>query len=122
MNKFMLACAPGDPSMLLYAIFDGGNNAARDIRWPINWLFLDHSPIRLDQRMVEKSIKNGMINFTYRVDPGLMAAISKASLVGVGLQPSVQAKVFLGFDGVPFGDGAKKLPGLISVCSHGRWP
>jgi hypothetical protein len=42
-------CAPGDSAMGLYAIFDGGANSERDIKWPVNWLFLDHS---LDTRMI----------------------------------------------------------------------
>jgi HigB_toxin, RelE-like toxic component of a toxin-antitoxin system len=29
-NKFMIVCTPGDSTMFLYAIFDGGNNAARE--------------------------------------------------------------------------------------------
>jgi hypothetical protein len=77
-NKFMLVCSPSEPTMLLYAIFDGGTNAERDIRWPVNWLFLDHSPIRLDKQLISKDIKNGMINLVYRVDSNLIAAISRA--------------------------------------------
>jgi hypothetical protein len=106
--------------MLLYAIFDGSNNAEQDIRWPVNWLFLDHSPIRLDRQLVRKEIKNGMINLVYRVDSNLMTAISRAKFVGVGLQPTAEAKVFLGFDSMAFREGAMKMPGLISVCSRDR--
>lgn len=118
-NKFMLVCSPGESTMLLYAIFDGGNNAERDIRWPVNWLFLNHSPIRLDKQLIRKDIKNGMINLVYGVDSNLIAAISRAKFVGVGLQPTAEAQVFLGFDSMPFGEGAIKMPGLISVCAHG---
>jgi hypothetical protein len=119
MNKFMLVCARGDSAMGLYAIFDGGTNSERDIKWPVNWLFLDHSPIRLDTRLVEKEIMNGMINLFYRLDSNLLARISKARFVGVGLQPTTGAKVFLGFDSMPFTEGAMKMPGLTSVCGRG---
>jgi hypothetical protein len=117
-NKFMIVCTPGESTMFLYAIFDGGNNATRDIGWPINWLFLDHSPIRFERQMVSKDVKNGMFNLVYRLDSNLVTAISKAKFVGVGLQPTAQAKVFLGFDSMPFGGGAAKLPGLTSVCGR----
>jgi hypothetical protein len=66
-DKFMLGCPPGDSTMVLYAIFEGGNNAERDIRWPVNWLFLNHSPIRLDKQLARKDITNGKINLIYRL-------------------------------------------------------
>jgi hypothetical protein len=31
-NKFMLGCPPGVSTMVLFAIFEGGNNAERNIR------------------------------------------------------------------------------------------
>jgi hypothetical protein len=120
MNKFMLACPAGGSKMFLYAMFDGGSNAERDIEWPVNWLFLDHLPIRLDSSLVQKDIKNGAITVAYPLDLNLMAAISRAKFVGVGLQPTAKAAVFLGFDSMPFGEGAMKLPGLVSVCGRGR--
>lgn len=118
-NKFMIACAQGASTMLLYAIFEGGENAERDIRWPVNRLFLDHSGIRIDKQLDSKGIKDGKINLVYRLDFNLIAAISRAKFVGVGLQPTAEAKVFLGFDSMPFGEGRLKMPGFTSVCSRG---
>jgi hypothetical protein len=117
-NKFMLVCAP--PEVHLHAIFDGGNGAEQNIRWPVNWLFLDHSQIRVDQQLIRKELRNGMINLIYRLDSNLMTAISKAKSVGVGLQLTTEAAVFIGFDSMPFGEGALKMPGLTSVCGRGR--
>jgi hypothetical protein len=121
-NKLMMVCSPSDPTMFLYAIFDGGNRAEQDIRWPVNWLFLDHSRIRLDGQLVSKELVNGMINLVYRMDSNLVAAISKAKVIGVGVQPTPEAKVFLGFDGMPFTAGSAKLAGFASVCgsTHNR--
>jgi hypothetical protein len=119
-NKFILACMPSVSTMLLDAIFNGGNNAERDIRWPVNWSFLDDSPIRIDKQLHSKEIKNWMINLVYRLDSNLIAAISRAKFVGVGIQPTAEAKIFLGFNSMPFGEGALKMPGFTSVCSRGH--
>jgi hypothetical protein len=57
---------------------------------------------------------------TYRVNRSLLNEISKAKTVGVGLQGGVGAAVYSGFDLMPFGDGAAKLPPLLAVCRNGR--
>ena len=119
-NKFMLGCPPGVSTMVLYAIFEGGENAERDIRWSINRLFLDHSGIRINKQLYSKDIKDGKINLVYRLNSNLIAAISRARFVGVGLQPTPEAKVFLGFDSMPFEEGAIKMPGLTSMCGWQR--
>lgn len=115
-NKFMLGCPPGVSTMVLYAIFEGGENAERDIRWSANRLFLDHSGIRINKQLYSKDIKDGKIHLVYHLNSNLIAAISRARFVGVGLQPTPEAKVFLGFDSMPFEEGAIKMPGLTSVC------
>jgi hypothetical protein len=117
MNKLMMVCFPRDPTMFLYAIFDGGNGAERNINWPVHWLFLDYLPVRLDRQLVSKKIMNGMFNLMYRMDSNLIASISKAKVVGVGMQPTSESKVFLGFDSMPFAEGSAKLAGFASICS-----
>jgi hypothetical protein len=114
-NRFMLACPSSGP-MFLYAIFSGGRNAEQDMMFPVNWLFLDGEPVRIDQQLESKQNTNGNINLVYRLDAALLMAISKAKTVGVGLQPSTAAPIFAGFNNMPFADGAAKLPGFLAVC------
>jgi hypothetical protein len=119
-NKLMILCLPGEPTMFLYAIFAGGNNAERDISWPVSWLFVDHSPLRIDGQLVSKELVNGMINLVYRMDSSLIATMSNAKVIGVGMQPTPKAKVFLGFDSMPFTEGSAKLDGFATVCNNAR--
>jgi hypothetical protein len=44
-------------------------------------------------------------------------AIAKAATVGIALQPTMEATFFAGFDGMPFDEGRKKLPGLLQACN-----
>jgi hypothetical protein len=119
MNKFMIAC-PGTDPIYLYAIFEGGRNAEETISFPVNWLFLNGEQVRIDEQLIGKKIINGKINLEYQLDGTLLAAISRANFVGVGLQPTAAAAFFAGFNHMPFAEGAAKLPGLLVVCHHGK--
>ena len=116
-NKFMLVCPAGKP-MYLYAIFDAGQNTNEVMTWPVNWLFLDMKQVRIDNRLIQKTVEHGLINLAYAVDPGLLNAISGARTLGVGLQPTTEAAVFNGFNAMPFAGGAAKLSGFSEVCHH----
>jgi len=64
-----------------------------------------------------KSVNNGWVNLSYRVDGVLLAAIVGAkSVIGVGLSPAPGAAIFSGFAYMPFEGGAAKLPGFLEVC------
>jgi hypothetical protein len=119
-NKFMLACIASEPTMFLYAIFDAGMNAGEVLTFPVNWLFLDQYPVRMDNQLVKKENVNGKINLVYQLNTNLVTAISRAKRVGVGLQAGVGGAVFAGFDSMPFEQGAAKLSGFSTVCARGR--
>jgi hypothetical protein len=114
-NKFMVECV-AEHIMALYAIYDIGDNADEVMTWPVNWLFLDHQPIRMDNQLHSKEVANGLMNLMYRLNTSLLNAISHAKTVGVGLQKGAGAAVFSGFDSMPFADGAAKLPALVALC------
>jgi hypothetical protein len=59
---------------------------------------------------------NGWINATFNLTDDLLKKILVAKTVGVAFQFRHGAPVFLGFNGMEFPEGAKKLAGLIEVC------
>jgi len=116
MNKFMLTCPARGP-MALYAIFDAGQNTDDVMTWSTHWLFFDEGKMQIEDRLYNKSVKNGWVNLIYRVDATLLAAIVGAkSVIGVGLSPAPGAAIFSGFAYMPFEGGAAKLPGFLQVC------
>jgi hypothetical protein len=64
-----------------------------------------------------KEIVNGWFNADYVLTKQQLLAIGRAKSVGVMVQASHDAPIFLGFESMPFEDGAKKLVGLLNSCS-----
>jgi hypothetical protein len=117
-NKFMLICPARDP-MELYVIFDAGKNTAEVMGWQTSWLFVDGTQIQIDDRLFKRTVNNGWINLSYRIDDRLLSAIVGAKAeVGAGLSATPKAAVFSGFAHMPFDGGATKLPGFLQVCGH----
>ena len=61
-------------------------------------------------------VVNGWINTSFLLDERLLNGIRGAKTVGIAFQYSYEAPVFLGFDDMNFGDGAKRLPGFLNAC------
>jgi hypothetical protein len=118
LNKFIVGCAAEGP--FLVAMFDGGNNIQQTLTFSVNWLFLDHGKMRMDNLLHGKESQNGKIILDYYLTRSILASLSSAHSVGVGLQPSTASPIFAGFNYMPFEEGAKKLPGFLSVCPGGR--
>jgi hypothetical protein len=117
-NKFMLMCPVRGP-VLLYAIFDAGQNTDEVMKWPTNWLFLDGKQMQIDDRHPTRTVVNGWINLFLPLDKGLLAKVAGAkSVVGVGLSPAPGSQIFSGFAQMPFEGGASKLPGFLQVCGR----
>jgi hypothetical protein len=115
-NKFMIMC-PARRGLALYIIFDPGQNAEDVMQFEAETLFIDYAKFSLAGRRLKKEMKNGWINLMYSVDANLIAAIGKATTVGIGLQPTTEASFFAGFDDLPFDEGRAKLPGLLRTCN-----
>jgi hypothetical protein len=79
-------------------------------------IFVDHRAIATGVRLVrEPLLVNGWINATLSLDGNVMSAIQGAKTVRA-FQYTYTAPFFQGLDGMDFGDGAKKLTGLLRVC------
>jgi hypothetical protein len=100
----------------LYIIFDPGQNAKDVMQFAAETLFVDYAKVSLAGRRLMKEMKHGWINLMYRVDLMMMAAIGKATTVGIGLQPTNEAAFFAGFDDLPFDEGRAKVPGFLKAC------
>lgn len=118
-NKFMLICASQMP-MMLYVVYDAGQNAAEALSWPVHVLHIDKKTVRIDRQIVAKRNGGGMVNVFYRLTPALLNMIREASTVGVGLRVAEQSATFSGFDNMPFQAGAAKLSGFLKVCPAKR--
>jgi hypothetical protein len=116
-NKFLIACAPGEP-VSLYAIFDVGMNVEDATNFNAETLMIDSTKISLAGRRERMKSVNGKINLSYSVDATILDAISKAKTVGILLQPTTEAAINLGFESMPFDEGRAKLPGFLQVCKH----
>jgi hypothetical protein len=82
-------------------------------------LFINDETISIaERRLSGPELHNGWINAVFLLDDGLLTIIQRAKTVGVAFQFLDGAPIFLGFQGMDFGDGAKKLPGFLRAC-HG---
>jgi hypothetical protein len=114
-NKFLIMC-PAQGTMALYIIFDVGQNGDEVMRFNVDNLMIDGNKISLGERRIGKQILNGWINLIYSINRPMLDAITKANTVGIALQPTNEAAFFAGFDGMPFEEGKKKLPGFLQAC------
>jgi hypothetical protein len=116
-NKFILFCNERS-KITLYIIFDSQKRDAVLMSFPAHSLMIDgrQEPIV----PIRKEIKNGWFNSAYELNLHQLSEMTTASSVGVIVQGGYGAPVFLGFDSMPFQDGAKKLAGLLNSCGISR--
>ena len=55
------------------------------------------------------------INLTYNITPEILAKLRTAKNIGYHLQHFPDSAMFVGYDSLPFEEGAAKLPGLLDV-------
>lgn len=112
-NKFILAC-PAPRSFLLHMIMDpqGRQDEVMGMR--------AHTLVIGDQNQalkpVRREIKNGWFNGSYELTLAQARAIGRAQTVGVMLQHSREAPIFLGFNAMEIGDGAGRLRSFLQSC------
>jgi hypothetical protein len=117
-NKFILECMPNN-SIALLTIFDPEGHADEIMQMKSMSLFINDETISIaERRLSGPELHNGWINAVFLLDDGLLTIIQRAKTVGVAFQFLDGAPIFLGFQGMDFGDGAKKLPGFLRAC-HG---
>jgi hypothetical protein len=57
-----------------------------------------------------------VIGADYKLTSELLQKISRARSVGIAMKSSENSRIFMGFYGMKFADGAEKLPGLMNAC------
>ena len=112
-NKFLILCANKTP--FLYIIFDAQRREDELMKMPSHSLLLDGKPTRVELAS-RKTIENGWFNVMFKLTSTTIKALSAAQTVGFAVQGSSTAGIFLGYDGIPFGDGRSKFLGLINNC------
>jgi hypothetical protein len=116
-NKFMIFCSRNH-TIELHVIFDPEGRGEEIVQFlTATSIFIDDKTIPINQYMTHKAeLVNGWINIQYAIDGALLRRIANAHTVGVAVQMVYEAPTFMGFEGMDFSDGAKKLPGLLGVC------
>lgn len=115
-NKFILACGPKG-AIVLVTIFDPEHREDEIPKMKAISLAINGDLIPIADHLISgPDVVNGWINTSFMLDERLLNGIRGAKTVGIAFQYSYEAPVFLGFDDMNFGDGAKKLPGFLNAC------
>lgn len=118
MNKFLIICQP-DRRIGLMAIFVAGytgNESLKDVlsRLPYRFLYRNESKIPLRADAIARG--HGVVLFMSTLSRSVLDRIATARTVGIGLEPNRTSPFLVGFDGMPFDQGARMLPGFLRVC------
>ena len=116
-NKLLMFCPPKS-SMILHIIFDAQGHDEQLLNFPAHSLVIDDQEYPITSGW--KKIEHGWFNSEYVLTTQQLLAVERAKTVGVIVQGGYGAPVFLGFNSMPFEDGAKKLVGLLSSCSFAQ--
>jgi hypothetical protein len=111
---------PAKENAYVHVIFDGGQNADAAMMMGTDSLAFGNELILADEFRMSRWDDHGRINATYLLTPELFARMSKAKTVGLCLQFTPEAPVFMGFNDLPFEEGAAKLSGLMSTSHQFR--
>jgi hypothetical protein len=113
-NKFIIFCK--NNRFGLYIIFDPQGRGEEASSYRADSLVVDGHRYPLQRFLRNKNIQNGWLNADYDLTPEYLSLIQNAKTVGVTTSASYSAPVFLGFNAMPFAEGARKLKGLRSTC------
>jgi hypothetical protein len=123
MNKFLIICAPRT-GLFLQIHYNAERRGEAILKFPTHWLVIDGeypkpiitpiASLRVGQTALNAE---DVISTTYRLTPEIVQKISRARSVGIAMKASEDAKIFMGFYGMDFSEGATKLPGLVNTCS-----
>ncbi len=114
-NKFMIVCG-AHGQLMLAIIFDPQGRQDQAVRFRADSLIIDGHAYTLKDVLVDKRVVNGLLNALYQLPETNVALIQSAHTVGVTTQLAYEAPIFLGFNAMPFKDGAAKLPGFLKTC------
>jgi hypothetical protein len=118
-NKY-LVIFPARGKAYIHIIFDGGENAELAMMMETDSLVFGAELFPAARIRVGRFNDHGRINAMYSLTPEILENLLKAKRVGLCLQFVPDAPIFLGFDDLPFEEGAAKLPGLVSTSHQFR--
>jgi hypothetical protein len=105
---------PNRAAIVLHIVFDPQNRDEAVLNFPAHSLVIDGKEEQVSSAW--KKVVNGWFNSEYVLTRSQIDALRKAHTVGVIVQPEYGAPIFLGFDKMPFVEGAQKLDGLLVNC------
>ena len=114
-NKFMLFCEPQAAGMVLHVVFDAQRRDRELMNFPAHFLVINDQEYPISAAF--KAMNNGWFNSEYVLNDEELRAIANARSVGLIVQSDYGAPIFLGFNNMPFEDGAKKLTALLNSCN-----
>jgi hypothetical protein len=114
-NKFILLC-DRKIGVMLHVIFDPQGRNEEVVRLPAHSLVINDNDAPISPVGVE--MKNGWFNAHYSLSPKQVRELRNATSVGLIVRHSYKAPIFLGFNHLPFEDGARKLNGILNSCRY----
>jgi hypothetical protein len=115
LNKFIMYCSNPN-SMVLHIIFDTQGHQEEVRAMNAHSLVIDGKDKPIEP--FAKVIENGSANILLTLSNEELTEIMHAKSVGVIVRPNYESPFFLGFNAMPFEEGAAKLVGVISACTH----
>lgn len=112
-NKFILGC-PAPRSFFLHMIMDPQGRQEEVMGMRAHTLVIDDKNHAL--KPVRREIKNAWFNGSYELTLAQARAIGRAGSVGVMLQHSREAPMFLGFNSMEIEQGAGRLRSFLQSC------
>lgn len=112
-NKFIMGC-PAPRSFFLHMIMDPQGRQEEVMGMRAHTLVIDDANYPL--KPVRREIKNEWFNGSYELTLAQVRSIGRAASVGVMLQHSRQAPMFLGFNHMEVGEGAGRLRSFLRSC------
>jgi len=100
--------------MQVFAIFDPQGRQEEIMSFAAHTISFDENNFRLSP--THKGITNGMINLGFKLSQKQLTTLMQASSIGVMVQGSYEAGIFLGIEGMPFESGKAKFLGLLRNC------
>jgi hypothetical protein len=114
MNTFLIVF-PVVGDVMLHVMFDARISVEHVMQMEADRLVVDDEYLPMREKRHQRVKRHSIIQATYGLDDALIEKIGRAKRVGMIFQWDEDAPVFLGFDSMPFEEGATKLPGLVNV-------
>jgi hypothetical protein len=108
--------------MIVFDLFKRGYEVQKNTR--IHWLVIDgeySNPTIIPMKRFqvgEIETDGSRISGKYALSKEIIQRILRARSVGFAMKTDADSRVFTGFYGMDFAEGATKLPGLLRACMN----